>query len=152
MLYEVITRAILYRLGLIFNGRPAFFNEDAKKNLNIGFRLKSFLINVVLQKKNFREPVRGIMHAFVFYGFLVYTIHTTSQMVAGIFGYVMDDPYKFALPNFLFGEAANHIYEQAVNYVSILVLTGLGFSLGDVGLKKQKVWMFTLPLLRLSSV
>ncbi|EOQ97938.1 cysteine-rich domain protein [Leptospira wolbachii serovar Codice str. CDC] len=68
----------------------------------------------------------------------MYTIHTTSQMVAGIFGYAMDDPYKFALPNFLFGEAANHIYEQAVNYVSILVLTGLGFFAWRRWIKKAK--------------
>ncbi|TGL18713.1 (Fe-S)-binding protein [Leptospira yanagawae] len=134
----VFVRAILYRLGLIFNGRPAFFNEDAKKNLNIGFRLKSFFINVILQKKNFREPVRGIMHAFVFYGFIVYTIHTTSQMIAGVFGYAMEDPYQFALPNFLFGESANHLYEQTVNYVSILVLTGLGFFAWRRWIKKAK--------------
>ncbi|MDZ4727221.1 MAG: (Fe-S)-binding protein [Leptospira sp.] len=134
----VFVRAIIYRLRLIFQGRPASFNEDALKDLNLPFRIKSFIENVVLQKKNFREPLRGIMHAFIFYGFLVYTIHTTSQIIAGTFGYAMDDPYKFMLPNFLFGESANHIYEQIVNFVSILVLTGLGFFAWRRWIKKAK--------------
>ncbi len=49
---------------------------------------------------NFKEPLRGIMHAFIFYGFVVNTIHTTSQMIAGLIGYGMDDPYKFSLVGF----------------------------------------------------
>jgi len=138
----VFVRAILYRLRLIFHGRPASFNEEYSKKPNFAFRLKSILENVILQKKNFREPLRGIMHAFIFYGFLVYLLHTTNQIIAGIFGYALDDPYRFAIlqfvvdnvfhPDYFYpvtssGNVVNHFYEQVLNFVSILVLVGLGF-------------------------
>jgi Fe-S oxidoreductase/nitrate reductase gamma subunit len=123
----VFVRAIIYRLGLVFRARPARFNEDARKSLNIGFRIKSFLENVILQKKNFKEPLRGIMHAFIFYGFIVYTIHTTSQMVAGVFGWGMEDPYEFTLLGSLISEDIEHVYAAVLNFISILVLVGLGF-------------------------
>ncbi len=127
----VFVRAVLYRLRLIFQGRPASFNEDAKKSSNLAFRARSVFENVILQKKNFREPLRGIMHAFIFYGFLVYVLHTTNQIIAGSFGWIfglsIKEVYKFALLESLFGEQANHLYEQVLNFVSILVLIGLGF-------------------------
>ncbi|MCZ8239330.1 MAG: (Fe-S)-binding protein [Leptospiraceae bacterium] len=123
----VFVRAVIYRLNLVFRARPAKFNEDARKSLNIGFRLKSFFENVILQKKNFKEPVRGIMHSFIFYGFITYLIHTSSQMVAGIVGWTMDDPYKFTLIGSLVSPTLEHIYTNILNIVSIFVLVGLGF-------------------------
>lgn len=140
----VFVRAILYRLRLIFSARKAAGTENFLENPNWFFRINSFIQNVILQKKNFKEPLRGIMHAFIFYGFVVYTIHTTSQMIAGLIGYGMDDPYKFSLIGFLFGESAGHTYESIVQVVSILVLIGLGFLLGEDGFKRQKGWMFIL--------
>lgn len=123
----VFVRAVIYRLNLVFRARPAKFNEDAQKNLNLGFRIKTFIENVILQKKNFKEPLRGIMHAFIFYGFLTYLIHTSSQMVAGIFGWTMIDPYEFTLIGSLISPVLEHAYIQLLNFVSILVLVGLGF-------------------------
>jgi Fe-S oxidoreductase/nitrate reductase gamma subunit len=123
----VFVRAVIYRLNLVFRARPAKFNEDAQKNLNLGFRIKTFIENVILQKKNFKEPLRGIMHAFIFYGFLTYLIHTSSQMVAGIFGWTMVDPYEFTLIGSLISPVLEHAYIQLLNFVSILVLVGLGF-------------------------
>jgi len=123
----VFVRAVIYRLNLVFRARPAKFNEDARKSLNIGFRLKSIFENVILQKKNFKEPVRGIMHSFIFYGFITYLIHTSSQMVAGIVGWTMDDPYKFTLIGSLVSPTLEHIYTNILNIVSIFVLVGLGF-------------------------
>lgn len=123
----VFVRAVIYRLNLVFRARPAKFNEDARKSLNIGFRLKSFFENVILQKKNFKEPVRGIMHSFIFYGFITYLIHTSSQMVAGIVGWTMDDPYKFTIIGSLVSPTLEHIYTNILNIVSIFVLVGLGF-------------------------
>jgi Fe-S oxidoreductase len=122
----VFVRAIIWRLGLVFQARPAAFHEDAKKFSNIGFRLQSILTNVVLQKKNFRELARGIAHASIFYGFLTYTIHTTGQIVAGVFGYALDDPYKFSLLGSIFGDGVEHAYENFLAYVSLFVLSGLG--------------------------
>lgn len=133
----VFIRAILYRLGLVFSARPASGTEDFQKHPNLGFRLKSVLVNVILQKKLFKEPLRGVMHAFIFYGFLIYTIHTTSQMVAGVFGWGMDDPYKFSLVGLISHDVA-HVYETMVQWVSLLVLTGLGFFAWRRWIKKAK--------------
>ncbi|MEI1279914.1 heterodisulfide reductase-related iron-sulfur binding cluster [Leptospira venezuelensis] len=123
----VFVRAVLYRLNLVFNARKANGTENFLEHKNWGFRIKSFVLNVILQKKNFKEPLRGIMHAFVFYGFVTYLLHTTSQFISGVFGYAMDDPYKFTLVGSLLGETASHYYEATVQAVSILVLIGLGF-------------------------
>jgi Fe-S oxidoreductase len=124
----VFAKAILYRLSLVFQAQKASFKEDFREHKNLGFRIKSILLNVLLQKKNFNEPLRGIMHAFIFYGFITYLIHTTNQMVAGVFGYWMNlhELYTFSLIGVL-SETANHVYEFMVQGVSFLVLLGLGF-------------------------
>lgn len=123
----VFVRAVMYRLNLVYSGQKAHFREDFRQYPNWGFRIKSILENVILQKKNSQETIRGMMHSFVFYGFLVYTIHTTSQIIAGLFGYLMNDPYEFSLIGWLFGSAAGHLYEMLVQVISFLVLIGLGF-------------------------
>ena len=68
------------------------------------------------------------MHAFIFYGFITYLIHTTNQMVAGVFGYWMniDQLYTFFLL-LASSENLNHAYEFMVQGVSFLVLFGLVF-------------------------
>ncbi|PJZ69013.1 Fe-S oxidoreductase [Leptospira perolatii] len=123
----VFVQAILYRLKLVFNARKAHGTEDFREHPNWAFRINSFVMNVILQKKNFKEPLRGIMHAFIFYGFIAYLLHTGSQMIAGVIGYGMDDPYKFSLVSFLVGDTAGFYYEAFVQVMSILVLVGLGF-------------------------
>ena len=124
----VFAKAILYRVSLVFNAQKAAFNEDFRENKNLALRIKSVILNVLLQKKNFQEPLRGIMHAFIFYGFIIYTVHTTNQIVAGVFGYWMniDQLYTFSLVG-LINEHLNHAYEFMVQGVSFLVLLGLGF-------------------------
>lgn len=134
----VFARAVLYRLRLVFRARAAKFNEDARINLNLGFRIKSFIENVILQRKNFNEPIRGLMHAFIFYGFVVYMLHTSGQMVAGVAGWGMDDPYAFTLLGSLVSDTAEHFYISILNVVSLLVLTGLGFFAWRRWIKKAK--------------
>jgi len=74
----VFARAIIFRLKLIAKG------QKIEKLAPVGERIRSFLFNVLFQEKLFKHPVRGIMHAFIFYGFIVYSVlHTLSQMVAG---------------------------------------------------------------------
>ncbi|MCB1178602.1 MAG: Fe-S oxidoreductase, partial [Leptospiraceae bacterium] len=132
----VFVYAVVYRLGLVFEGQKAHFNEDVRTYPNLGFRIKSLIENVLLQKKNFQEPLRGIMHAFIFYGFLTYLLHTTNQMVAGIFGYWLHDPYEFSLLGF--SPAISHIYEAGVQCVSLFVLTGLAYFAGRRWIFKAK--------------
>lgn len=68
-------------------------------------RIRSFLLNVIFQSKLYQSPVRGLMHAFIFYGFISYLVHTTSQMVAGngwaLFTEAGISPYQFALTDFM---------------------------------------------------
>ncbi len=132
----VFFKAIAYRLGLVFSGQKAHFHEDVREYPNLGFRLKSLFENVILQKKNFQEPIRGIMHSFIFYGFIIYAIHTTDQMVAGVFGYWLNDPYSFSLLGF--SPTISHVYEALVQSISLAVLVGLGFFAYRRWVKKAK--------------
>lgn len=97
------------------------------------FKVKNVIINVLLQKKLMKKPVRGIFHIFIFYGFLVYGLHTMSQFIGGFFGpYAAlgaKSGYDFYIPAlvnaFLPGFLA--IYDYALDIFSILVLSGLAF-------------------------
>ncbi len=85
------------------------------------FKLKSVFINVLLQKKLYKQPIRGIFHVIIFYGFLIYGVHTTSQIIGGALG-----DYYFYLPSFL-GHSTEIMYDLILDIFSILVLIGLGF-------------------------
>lgn len=121
----IFVKAVLYRLKLVFSGRDARGTEDFKKHPNLSYRIKTFVSHVIFQKKLLKEPIRGIMHIFIFAGFLIYMLHTTNQIIAGIFGWGMDDPYSFSILGFLINETVNNVYENIVMVFSLLVLTGL---------------------------
>ncbi len=97
-------------------------------------KVKSMIVNVLLQKKLMKKPVRGIFHIFIFYGFLVYGGHTTSQLIGGFFGpynmpLVHVTGYEFSIPE-LIGKVIPHfafIYDYALDVFSLLVLGGLAF-------------------------
>lgn len=90
--------AIFMRLKLMSKVQPA--NELA----DWGTRIRSFILNVLFQMKLFKHPIRGLMHAFIFYGFISYLVHTTSQMVAGnawsVFKMMGMNPYEFFLTDY----------------------------------------------------
>ena len=90
--------AVYQRLKLVSKGKPA------NKLADWGTRIRSFLLNVIFQHKLFKHPLRGMMHALIFYGFISYLVHTTSQMIAGnawaIFKMVDIDPYTFWITDF----------------------------------------------------
>ena len=69
--------AVYQRLRIVFKG------QAVGRLAPIEERIRSVLFNVIFQFKLFKRPIRGLMHAFIFYGFLSYLIHTTSQMIAG---------------------------------------------------------------------
>ena len=92
--------AVYTRLRLISKG------QKAHPLAPLEARIRSVLLNVVFQFKLFKHPVRGLMHAFIFYGFLVYAIHTTSQMLAGnawlFFQQAGVSPYDFRLTDYIY--------------------------------------------------
>jgi Fe-S oxidoreductase len=48
-------------------------------------RLKNVLTIAIFQKKIFRDPVAGPMHALIFWGFIVLTVGTTELILHGMF-------------------------------------------------------------------
>src|SRR4249919_1702817 len=48
-------------------------------------RLKNLFEIGIAQKKIFRDPVAGPMHALIFWGFMVLTAGTAEIVVAGVF-------------------------------------------------------------------
>lgn len=88
-------------------------------------KLKNVLVNVFLQKKLFKRPIRGIFHVFIFYGFLVYTLHTSSQFIGGFLAnydfYIPEVIDRFILPGFL------HFYDYLLDTFTLLVIAGLLF-------------------------
>ncbi len=60
---------------------------------NIGKRLLITLKVALLQTKIFRKPIIGLMHALVFWGFLVILIGSVEMLVDGIFG--LEHSFRF---------------------------------------------------------
>jgi Fe-S oxidoreductase len=50
-----------------------------------GERLKGFVVNVLGQRKLFKDRTPGVMHAFIFWGFVILTIVTIDFLIRGIF-------------------------------------------------------------------
>jgi Fe-S oxidoreductase len=52
---------------------------------NLPFRINRFLVDVVLQRRTIRErPAAGLMHAFVFWGFVVFAGYTSVEFLHGL--------------------------------------------------------------------
>ena len=141
----IFTKSVLFRMKLVFSGRPARGKEDYSNNPLLGTRLLSFFENVIFQKKNFKRPLRGIMHSFIFYGFIAYMPHTLSQILVGLFGWGAENPYSVSLVSSLLGSGGAQIYETLLEIASILVLTGLGFF-------AARRWIFRSPGLDFDSL
>ncbi len=48
-------------------------------------RLKNLLTIAIAQRKIFRDPVAGTMHALIFWGFMVLTVGTVELLIQGVF-------------------------------------------------------------------
>src|SRR2546425_6663030 len=59
---------------------PNTFSVD-----NLPFRIKRFVVDVLLQRRTIRErPVTGLMHAFVFWGFVAFGAYTAVEFLRGL--------------------------------------------------------------------
>src|SRR3954466_14873404 len=64
----------------IIAAAPNTFSVD-----NLPFRINRFLVDVVLQRRTIRErPLAGLMHAFVFWGFVAFGGYTTVEFLRGL--------------------------------------------------------------------
>jgi len=147
--------AIVYRLRLIGKG------QKVANLAGIEARLRSFIFNVIFQKKLFKEPMRGIMHAFVFFGFIVYSLlHTPSQMVAGNLWSILTsqgiDPYTFFLSQYIGLETGLSALQTSLAIGGLIVLMVATFGVmnaldpsynAESKLSPALQWIFALALL-----
>lgn len=106
--------------------RLSHLGQPLEIKTSMGHRLKNVFINVLLQKKLMKKPVRGIFHIFIFYGFLIYGLHTTSQLIGGFI-----NDYDFYIPllisDMLDAPIILHFYDYLLDVFTILVLVGLTY-------------------------
>ncbi len=138
--------ALYKRLSLVARGQAATSLAPMEA------RLRSVLLNVIFQFKLFQKPVRGLMHAFIFYGFLAYLIHTMSQMVAGNVWYFLVqeglDPYSFWLTDYIWLGFSLDKGMAGLAFVGILAIIALTVLLMySVKLGKRVNWR-TSPLIQ----
>ena len=131
--------ALLTRLHLVYKSR------SVRGLAPLGQRLRSFLINVIFQKKLYQSFLRGVMHAFIFYGFLSYIVHNTSQMVAGnawlVFRYLGIDPYTFALTDYIWlGFDLSNSEATLIILAALAALAITMIAMNNVKLSKNLHW------------
>src|SRR5215207_4823628 len=84
-------------------------------------RLKNVLVIGIAQKKIFRDPIAGPMHALIFWGFMVLTAGTVEILIAGVF-----PRFSFAL---ILPDALYRVYSLSQDVFAGLVILAVGFAL-----------------------
>jgi len=81
-----------------------------------GQRIRGLLLYAIGQKRMFSEPVAGVMHALIFWGFLVFTVRSLSMIVEG-FAHGWELPFLHTL--------VGHAYLFTKDVFAVLVLLGV---------------------------
>jgi len=78
--------AFAYRAGKLYRYLRLGWNEDRTQQL--GKRFRDELVIYLLQRKLLKRPyfIRGLAHAFIFWGFIVITLGTADLLLSGIIG------------------------------------------------------------------
>jgi Fe-S oxidoreductase/nitrate reductase gamma subunit len=84
-----------------------------------GERLRGLLVFFVGQKRMFLEPIPGIMHAMIFWGFLVFTVRSLSMVVEGL-------THGWELP--FMHTTLGHAYLLSKDLFAVLVLVGVAIA------------------------
>jgi len=84
-------------------------------------RLRNVLEIGIAQKKIFRDPVAGPMHAMIFWGFMVLTAGTIEILIAGVFPRFS---YELFLPRPVFA-----LYTASQDIFAVLVIIAVSFAL-----------------------
>jgi Fe-S oxidoreductase/nitrate reductase gamma subunit len=84
-----------------------------------GERIRGVLVFFLGQRRMFLEPLPGIMHALIFWGFLVYTVRSSSVILEGLLP-------GWQLP--LLHTALGHVYFLTKDGFTILVLVGVAIA------------------------
>jgi len=99
------------RLALVASGRKGVVLGDW------GRRVRDVLVYVLGQKRMFSDPVPGLMHALIFWGFCVFILRSTGLVFEGLTG-------GRHLP--LFAGAFGVAYAFTKDLFAVLVLLGVG--------------------------
>src|SRR5438270_1250464 len=104
-----------YRAWNLYRYLRLGWNEDRTQQL--GKRLKDELVIYLLQRKLLKRPyyVRGLAHAFIFWGFLIITIGTVDLLIDGIFG--------FHVPG-----AGSAVFAWTIDLFAVLVLASIAIA------------------------
>jgi Fe-S oxidoreductase len=94
--------------------------KPERRTDNAGARVWNVLKVGIAQTKILREPVAGLMHATIFWGFIVLTAGTIELLVAGVFP---SFAYARLLPTSLY-----HGYEISQDTFAVAVLGAIGFA------------------------
>ncbi|MCU1383656.1 MAG: succinate dehydrogenase/fumarate reductase iron-sulfur subunit [Acidobacteria bacterium] len=95
----------------IIAAAPNTFSLD-----NLGFRTGRFIVDVLLQKRTIKErPFTGLMHAFVFWGFVAFGGYTLTEFLFGLGIVDLTHAGWF------------HVYKLALTPFAIAVLGGIGY-------------------------
>jgi Fe-S oxidoreductase len=78
--------AFAYRAWKLYRYLRLGWNED--RTQHVGRRLKDELVIYLLQRKLLKRPyfIRGLAHAFIFWGFIVITLGTADLLLSGLVG------------------------------------------------------------------
>ena len=78
--------AFAYRTWKLYRYLRLGWNAD--RTLHLGRRVKDELVISLLQGKLLKRPywIRGLAHAFIFWGFIVITLGTVDLLATGVFG------------------------------------------------------------------
>ena len=118
----IFALTLLLTLGVFaFTMRRYFFNfryTKKKPISNIPARLLETFKVAIAQEKIFRHPVMGLLHALVFWGFIVILFGSIEMVIDGLFGTERIFSFLGGFYNFLM--ASGDIF-AAIIAVSILV-------------------------------
>ena len=84
-------------------------------------RVKNVLVIGIAQKRIFRDPVAGPMHALIFWGFMVLTAGTVEILVQGAFP---SFSYRLLLPDVVY-----QAYSASQDVFALLVIGAVAFAL-----------------------
>ena len=146
ILWAVFLTAVgLFAWRVVFLIRLLRLGRPEKRWDRIPDRIKQVLIYVFGQRRLLDEPLVGIPHILIFYGFLVFLMATTGMLLQGLFPGVR-------IP----GVEGNRYLAPVVDIFAVLVLGGLAvssfrrFVIRPAGL--QLTWDATLVNLLIASL
>jgi len=105
----------LFLKAIVFRWRLLRLGKSEPRFDHIGRRLLNFFLNVFFQKSVIERPLPGLMHALVFWGFLVFLLATINHVGEGL-------SEGFSI---FFGARIGTYYWGLVDIFALLVLVGI---------------------------